>query len=113
MRGSWEGFTESPAVQKLVASGSDLLMVFEVVAFSIATELSVFNLVNHQRMIVCNRATLHFAELDQRRLERLTISEVFAVLIELVVPLVARALMVNPPIAPRFLIAAVHLVVVR
>ena len=112
MRRSWEGFAKSPAVQELIASGGDLLVVFEVVAFSIAAEVPAFNLVNHQRMIIRNRATLHFAELNQRRLERLAISEVLTILVELVVPLVAGALVVDPPIAPGLLVAAVHLVVV-
>jgi len=74
-----------------------------------AAKLAALDLANHQRMIVRDGAAFHFAKFDQSGLQWLAISEVFAVLVKVVIPLIARALMVVPPAAPGLHVAAVQL----
>ena len=105
---------KSPAVDELVVGGENLAVVGKVVAgirglVADPRSARVSQLMQHQRVVVRRGAALHLAELADGLALRRLVGELRRRFIELVVPLIARALMLVPPAAPLLLIAAMQL----
>ncbi len=109
MLGGGEGAAELPFVEEVVVGGEDLFVVGEVVAVAAVHEVGLGDLVDHEGVVVGCGAAFHLAELGEDVFEGGLVGEVGGGFVELVVPLVARALVLIPPVAPFFFVAAVEL----
>ncbi len=74
-------------------------------------QIGLGDLVDHEGVVVGCGAALHLAELGEDFFEGGFVGEVGGGFVELVVPLVACALVLIPPVAPLFLVAAMELFV--
>ena len=100
MFGRGEGFAELPFVEEFVVGGEDLFVVGEVVAVAAVHEVGLGDLVDHEGVVVGCGAAFHLAELGEDVFEGGLVGEVGGGFVELVVPLVACALVLIPPVAP-------------
>ena len=74
-------------------------------------EVGLGDLVDHEGVVVGRGAAFHLAELGEDVFEGSFVGEVGGRFVELVVPLVAGALVLIPPVAPFFFVGAMELVV--
>ena len=109
--GGGEGAAELPFVEEFVVGGEDLFVVGEVVAVAAVHEVGLGDLVDHEGVVVGCGAAFHLAEFGEVLAVGRAIGEVGGGFVELVVPLVACALVIVPPEGEGLLVGAVNRIV--
>src|SRR6202012_185212 len=104
--GAGECLAEAPSVEELLVACDDLFVVGEVVACAAVLPVGVGDLVDHQRVVVGSGAAFHLAVLGEDILVGGFVGVLGGGLVELVVPLVAGALVIVPPGSPGFFVGA-------